>query len=113
MNSAGERKLAWQLHVATTFHVEQQYAFHPERKFRADFAVWASAEKEGRPLLVEVDGAKRGKPGAHQRVDGIDYDCRRVAEAMALGYLVLRCSSRMVQDGTALKYIEALVEMIR
>ena len=64
---------------------------------------------EHKPLLVEIDGAKRGAPGAHQRVSGIDYDCRRGAEALLQGYRVLRVSSRMVQDGTALQIIERLL----
>ena len=110
--SAPETTLAFQLKHATPFIVVTQYKFHPVRKFRADFAVWASdASKDNGvpPLLVEIDGAKRGIPGAHQRVDGIDRDCRKVAEAMLLGYRLLRVSSGMVRDGTALQYIEQLV----
>ena len=110
--SAAEAELALQLR-AQRYWFEQQYRFHPTRRFRADFAVWTGSGTHPlhpRPLLVEVDGAKRGKPGAHQRVDGIDYDCRRNAEAMVLGYRLLRVSSKMVKDGTALQYIEALLE---
>ena len=104
--SAGEEELALQLR-ACKFVYERQYGFHPERRYRADFAVWG--DDSDIPLLVEVDGAKRGAPGAHQRVDGIDYDCRRAAEAMVEGYLMLRVSRRMVKDGTALAYVEKLL----
>lgn len=107
--SLGERKLHWQLHVATKFHVETQYPFHPTRKFRADFAIWPTAEKGCPPLLVEVNGAKYGKPGAHQRVDGLDRDYRRAAEALKLGMQMISVSYRMVQDGTALATIEELL----
>lgn len=111
--SANEAKLEWHLRVATRFVWERDtFKFHPEKKFRADFAIWSCEESRRighKPLLIEVDGAKKGKPGAHQRVDGIDYDCRRAAEAVALGYRVLRVSARMVQDGTALTYIERLL----
>lgn len=101
------------------WHFEGQYRWHPERRFRADFAVWHPRFIDGKVapplegeepyLLVEIDGAKKGAPGAHQRVDGIDRDCRRAAEALVLGYQVLRVSSRMVKDGTALQYIEKLM----
>ena len=107
--SAAEAELALQLR-ASKIPFARQYAFHSRRRFRADFAVWA-VSGAANPILVEVDGAKYGKPGAHQRVDGIDYDCRRAAEALVEGYLMLRVSSRMVKDGTALQYIEKLLKM--
>ena len=112
MRSKPEATLALHLRAATDFYFEEQYDFHPKRAFQADFAVWPHVDAkrmEALPLLVEIDGAKKGKPGAHQRVDGVDYDCRRAAQAMLLGYRMLRVSSRMVRDGTALATIEALI----
>ena len=78
---------------------EREFQFHPARKWRADFKI-------GPKLLVEVEGAKRGNPGRHQRIDGIDADCEKYAEAMLMGYDVLRVSGRMVRDGRALNFIE-------
>ena len=90
---------------------QAQYSFHPEREFRADFAIWSRhSGPSWKPLLVEIDGAKKfSKLGAHQRADGIDRDCRRAAEALLLGYRVLRVSAPMVYDGTAIALIEKLV----
>ena len=93
-----EEILAFQL-KAVGIPFERQFKFHPKRDFKADFLV------DGR-LIVEVDGAMRGNPGRHQRVDGIDYDCARQAEAMCLGYPLMRVSGRMVRDGRALNFIE-------
>ena len=100
--SQAEDTLAFQL-VAVGISFERQFRFHPDRNFRADFLV------EGK-LLVEVDGATRGKPGAHQRVDGIDYDCERQAEALCMEYQFMRVSARMARDGRALGYIERLLD---
>ena len=114
--SKPEATLALQLRAVGIYH-ETQYHWHSERKFRSDFAVWGETTYGGmpigKPLLVEVDGAKRGKPGAHQRVDGIDYDCRRAAEALCEGYTMFRVSSGMVRDGTALAYIEKFVAWMK
>ena len=96
--SQSEDTLAFQL-MAVGIKFDRQHRFHPTRQWRADFLV-------GSRLIVEVDGAKRGAPGAHQRVDGIDYDCERQAEAMCLGYAFMRVSGRMARDGRAVGYIE-------
>ena len=109
--SASEAALALQLRAMQPerrWVYQAEYPWHSDRGFRSDFAVW-SRNTGAKPLLIEIDGAKRGKPGAHQRVDGIDRDCRRAAEAMMLGYRMLRVSSSMVRDGTALNVIERLL----
>ena len=111
--SKGEEALAFALRAIGKYHVEREYRWHPTRRFRSDFAIWRSAAENDAgtlPLLVEIDGAKRGKPGAHQTVDGVDYDCRRSAEALVRGYVMLRVSTRMVKDGTALNHIESLMD---
>lgn len=102
------------LKVATKHLVwQREYRFHPERKWRSDFAIWSCAESRDRgdlPLLVEIEGAKYGAPGRHQRVDGIDADCEKYANAMLLGHTVLRVSARQVQNGKALQWIEQLLQ---
>ena len=101
--SQSEDTLAFQL-MAVGISFERQFKFHPDRGYKADFLV-------GGRLIVEVDGAKRGKPGAHQRVDGIDYDCERQAEAMLQGYAFMRVSGRMARDGRAVGYIEKWLKL--
>lgn len=110
--SAGEAELAFQLKHATAFPFERQYKFLPDRKFAADFAVWPSAaalNAEALPLLLEVDGVKRGAPGAHQRADGVAYDCERQALAMIAGYRMMRVVPAQVKSGQALQWIERVM----
>ena len=92
-----EEMLAFHL-KAVGIEFERQFKFHPNRNWKADFRIGK--------LIVEVEGATYGKPGHHQRVDGIDNDCQRQAEMMLAGYHVLRVSGRMVRDGRALNFIE-------
>ena len=61
---------------------QQQYKWHPERRFRADFAF-----VENR-ILVEIMGTRSVK-SAHTTVAGYHSDCRRMAEAVILGWRVL------------------------
>ena len=96
-----EDMLAFHLN-AVGIEFEREFQFHPVRKWRSDFKI-------GPKLLVEVEGAIRGNPGRHQRIDGIDVDCEKYAEAMLAGYDVLRVSGRMVRDGRALNFIERYV----
>ena len=115
--SRGEEEMAFLLTHASSFPFERQYAFHPVRRWRADFAVWPNKEWHGvpgcRPLLVEIEGAKRGRaPGRHQRIDGMEADCEKYAEAMCLGYTVLRVMPRQVRGGIALIWIERLMEQM-
>lgn len=110
--STAEAALAFQLRAATAFTYQREFRFHPVRLWRSDFAIWASSEAARggvRPLLVEVEGAVRGKPGRHQRVDGMEQDCEKYAEAQCHGYTVLRVSAGMARDGRALAYIERLM----
>ena len=122
-DSAGERELAFQLTHGSKpkLYFERQYQFHPGRAWRSDFAIWAkpfiegTAEtfrEEGPALLVEVEGAVRGLPGHHQRVDGMTDDCEKYAEAMCLGYPVLRVMPSQVKSGMALVWIERLLKRL-
>ena len=91
--SQAEDTLAFQMR-AVGIPFEREYRFHPTRKWRCDFLV------AGR-LLVEVEGAIRQAQGRHQTVEGVDRDCEKYAEAMLLGWPVLRVSARMARDGRA------------
>ena len=97
--SRAEEELAFHLNVARPdLPVEREFKFHPTRRWRSDFLV-------GKELLVEVEGTT-AEFGRHQRQDGFQKDCIKYAEAMAMGYKVLRVTPKMVSDGTALMYIE-------
>ncbi len=84
---------------------EPEYEFHPERKWRFDFA-WPA-----RKLAVEIEGGlyatklKDGKPGRHNRGKGMEEDMRKYNSASALGWTLLRFSTGMVKSGEALRQI--------
>jgi very-short-patch-repair endonuclease len=82
---------------------ETEVRFHPTRKWRADF-IWRKEK-----LIVEVDGGVF-VGGRHSRGAGIEKDCEKFAEAMALGYRVMRVTPRHVKNGQAIQWIEKVLK---
>lgn len=99
--SEGETVLATHL-KACKINFEQEYKFHPTRKWRADFLI------TGTKILVEVEGGI-WSGGRHTRGKGYLGDMEKYNEAAAMGYTVLRFSTEQVKSGLALKKIEQLV----
>lgn len=99
--SEGEMVLATHLN-ACKIKFEQEYKFHPKRKWRADFFI------TGTKILVEVEGGI-WNGGRHTRGKGYLGDMEKYNEAAAMGYTVLRFSTEQVKSGLALKKIEQLV----
>lgn len=95
-----EDLLAFQLTAVGIEH-RRQYQYAPPRKLRADFAFL-------RPigLLVEVQGGVYTRK-AHGSITGILADIDRTNAATMAGWRMLRFTPDMVQDGSALKLIEA------
>ena len=58
-----------------------------------------------RKLAVEIEGGTWSR-GRHTRGKGFAADCIKYNEAALLGWHVLRVTTEMVEDGTALAYIE-------
>lgn len=77
----------------------EEFRFHPKRKWRFDLA-WPD-----RKLAVEIEGGTWAR-GRHTRGKGFRGDCEKYNEALFLGWRVLRVTTGMVNDGTALGYIE-------
>lgn len=96
--SNGELLLAEQLRQAR-IPFEEEYAFHPIRKWRADFRVPPN-------IVVEVEGGI-GQAGRsrHSSYDGFKKDCEKYAEAAILGYRVIRSTTEQVEDGSCLSWI--------
>lgn len=82
---------------------ETEVRFHPTRKWRADY-LWGVPWK----LIVEVDGGVF-IAGRHSRGAGVEQDVEKFAEAMCLGYRVLRVTTRHVANGKAINWIERLL----
>ena len=81
----------------------EEFRFHPTRKWRFDLA-WPD-----RKLAVEIEGGAWSH-GRHTRGKGFTRDCEKYAEALCLGWRVLRVTTGMVNDGTALGYVERLLK---
>ena len=87
--SPGEEAFA--LHCrAEKLSPEREYAFHPKRKWRFDFA-WP-----GIMLAVEIEGKR------HLTYAGFTEDCEKYNTATIMGWRVLRYTPRMVQAGIAI-----------
>ena len=81
---------------------ERQYRWHPTRKFASDFAFVEDK------LLVEVEGGAYSG-GRHVRGAGFTADCARQAEALMLGWRVLRVTGEHLRSGEALRWVQHLL----
>ncbi|WP_336017119.1 DUF559 domain-containing protein [Acinetobacter pittii] len=81
---------------------EQEYKFHPTRKWRADFLI------TGTKILVEVEGGI-WSGGRHTRGKGYIGDMEKYNSASMMGFTVLRFSSEQVKSGLAVQQIEKMV----
>lgn len=80
----------------------QEYAFHPTRKWRFDIA-WPS-----RKFCVEVEGGVWSH-GRHTRGYGFEDDCVKYAEALLLGWTVLRVTPAMIYSLYAIETIQKIL----
>lgn len=101
VESIGESTLANQLR-ALKIGFEQEFKFHPKRKWRADFHL---VEKR---ILIEVEGGIWSN-GRHTRGKGYIGDMEKYNAAVVMGYQVLRFSTEQVKSGLAVRQIEKMV----
>ncbi|MEM9994716.1 MAG: DUF559 domain-containing protein [Acinetobacter pittii] len=99
--SEGEAMLVQHL-KSHKIEFEQEYKFHPTRKWRADFLI------TGTKILVEVEGGI-WSGGRHTRGKGYLGDMEKYNSAAMMGFTVLRFSTEQVKAGVAIKQIEQLV----
>jgi len=81
---------------------EREYRFAPPRRFRADFAY------PDKKLLIEVEGGVWVR-GAHTRGGHYNSDCEKYNLATLKGFRVLRFTSNMIKDGSAINTIEKVL----
>ena len=79
-----------------------EYVFDPTRRWRFDFA-WPELR-----VACEVEGGTF-TAGRHSRGRGFEADCVKYDEAAIAGWLVLRVTTAMVNDGRALRLIERAI----
>lgn len=101
-----EQELLFQIKVARLPVPREQHLWHPTINYRADLCF------ERERLIVEVDGGVYLRHGHHNSGKGYEYDRVRDAEALTLGYAVLRVTPSMVKDGSAIAYVERVLHVI-
>lgn len=100
--SKGEAEFALQVRALGLPEPMREHRFHPSRPFRFDFA-WPSLPCS-RTLAVEIEGGIHSR-GRHVRPAGYKRDLEKYNSAVALGWTLLRFSSDMVFDGTAVQQV--------
>lgn len=103
VQSEGESKLARDL-KALKIEFEQEFKFHPKRKWKADFHL------VGKMILVEVEGGIWMEGGGrHTRGKGYIGDMEKYNAATMMGYQVIRFSTEQVKSGLAIEQILKLI----
>jgi very-short-patch-repair endonuclease len=93
--SPGEEAFALHLRAERIFYAEREYHFHPQRKWRFDFALLEPK------IAVEIEGGTWIQ-GRHQRGGSYEVDCEKYNAAVKMGWRVLRYSTEMVMRGDAI-----------
>lgn len=75
-----------------------EYCFHPDRKYRFDFA-WPEYM-----IALEVEGGTY-TGGRHVTPSGFEKDCEKYNDAACLGWSVIRVTSNMIDDFRAINYM--------
>lgn len=100
-----EELLAGHLRQAGIGGWEREYRFHPDRRWRFDFA-WPE-----RKLAVEIEGLTGDlTKGGHSTHAALRRDMEKGNAAVALGWRVLRFEQTAVESGQALSMILTIVE---
>ena len=99
--SEGEAILSQHLRTLK-IEFEQEFKFHPSRKWRADFHL------KGKKVLVEVEGGIWSN-GRHTRGKGYLGDLDKYNAATMMGYQVIRFSTEQVKSGKAIEQILNLI----
>ena len=99
--SEGEAILSQHLRTLK-IEFEQEFKFHPSRKWRADFHL------KGKKILVEVEGGIWSN-GRHTRVKGYLGDLEKYNAATMMDYQVIRFSTEQVKSGKAIEQILKLI----
>jgi very-short-patch-repair endonuclease len=85
----------------------RQYQFHPERKWRVDFA-WPE-----RGVLVECEGGIWGRGGmAHSHPLGILRDIEKYNAAALAGFRVFRVTEMMLKNGEAARLLQTIFAVV-
>lgn len=102
--SALEDTLALHIRANKLPEPVREYRFHPERRWRFDFA-WPDLR-----VAAEVEGGIYSG-GRHTRGKGFERDAEKYNQATVMGWDVLRFSAGMIRSGKAVETIRTLLDM--
>jgi len=85
---------------------EAEYFFHPERRWRFDYA------NEALRIAVELQGGIFGKKSGHNSGVGIRNGMEKLNEAQRHGWVVYQFYVDDVKSGAAIQYLEARVNEV-
>jgi very-short-patch-repair endonuclease len=84
----------------------REHEFHPTRAFRFDLA-WPEIK-----LGVEIDGGIWMPRSGHTSGKGYTADREKDAEALCLGWTVLRVTTDQVKNGSAIKWLLRIKDIL-
>lgn len=79
-----------------------EHKFHPERKWRFDFA-WPEQK-----VALEIDGGLYIN-GGHTRGSGRERDYEKDASALGMGWRVMRVSTGQLNSGDAIRWLKKVL----
>ena len=85
--------------------LEREFRFHPERKWRADFA-----HVESRTLIEIEGGIYLAGGGRHNRAAGFIADAEKYLEAFLAGWAVVRLTAAQISTPTVERHIAVIRE---
>jgi len=81
---------------------EEEYKFHPTRRWRFDFAI---PEKK---IAIEAEGGV-WSGGRHTTGSGFTKDLEKYGEALILGWKVLRCTGSQIESGQCIDWLKQIL----
>ena len=101
--------LMFHIHAHDLPQPQLEHRFHDTRRWRFDFA-WPEQK-----IALEIDGGiwmrtEDGRSKGHAHPVRFVQDCEKMNEAAILGWRVLRATPQMVKDGTAVGWLERILQ---
>jgi len=100
-----EARFATIWHELNGVQLEREYQFHPERKWRFDFA------HPYTQTAFEVEGGVWSQ-GRHTRGAGFIEDCEKYNEAARLGWTVVRLPNRLLNHDYLFSWVTFVREVV-
>lgn len=88
---------------------KREWRFHPQRRWRFDFALCTQIDEVPTSWAIEIDGGTWIQ-GRHTRGKGFENDCRKGNEAIKLGWTVIHFTPNMIERGESKVFLAGLLK---